>query len=115
MQPTLHGFSDPMVTMKRHKTGARYRGVPEKPGRASPSRDTDPERNLKIFHEMRDGKYADGEWCLRAKIDMASPNIHFRDPVIYRIRHVAHYHLGNKWCIYPMYDFAHQSRTRLRV
>ena len=84
-----------------------YRGVPEKPGTPSPSRDTDPERNLRIFHEMRDGKYADGEWCLRAKIDMASPNIHFRDPVIYRIRHVAHYHLGDKWCIYPMYDFAH--------
>ena len=84
-----------------------YRGVPEKPGRPSPSRDTDPERNLRIFREMRDGKYADGEWCLRAKIDMASPNIHFRDPVIYRIRHVSHYHLGDKWCIYPMYDFAH--------
>ncbi|MGN0833996.1 MAG: glutamine--tRNA ligase/YqeY domain fusion protein [Kiritimatiellia bacterium] len=85
----------------------RYRGVPERPGLPSPSRDTDPERNLKIFHEMRDGKYADGEWCVRAKIDMASPNIHFRDPVIYRIRHVAHYHLGDKWCVYPMYDFAH--------
>ncbi|MGN0852124.1 MAG: glutamine--tRNA ligase/YqeY domain fusion protein [Kiritimatiellia bacterium] len=85
----------------------RYRGVPEKPGTPSPSRDTDPARNLRIFREMRDGKYADGEWCLRAKIDMASPNIHFRDPVIYRIRHVAHYHLGDKWCIYPMYDFAH--------
>ena len=84
-----------------------YRGVPEKPGTPSPSRDTTPERNLRIFREMRDGKYADGEWCLRAKIDMASPNIHFRDPVIYRIRHVAHYHLGDKWCIYPMYDFAH--------
>ena len=73
----------------------------------SPSRDTSVERNLKIFREMRDGKYADGEWCLRAKIDMASPNIHMRDPVLYRIRHVAHYHLGEKWCIYPMYDFAH--------
>lgn len=84
-----------------------YRGVPERPGRPSPSRDTPPERNLEIFRAMRDGKYADGEWCLRAKIDMASPNIHFRDPVIYRIRHVAHYHLGDKWCIYPMYDFAH--------
>ena len=85
----------------------QYRGVPEKPGIPSPSRDTDPERNLKIFHEMRDGKYADGEWCVRAKIDMSSPNIHFRDPVIYRIRHVSHYHLGDKWCVYPMYDFAH--------
>ena len=84
-----------------------YRGVPEKPGRPSPSRDTSPERNLEIFRDMKAGKYADGEWCLRAKIDMASPNIHFRDPVIYRIRHVAHYHLGDKWCIYPMYDFAH--------
>ena len=84
-----------------------YRGVPEKPGRPSPGRDTDPERNLRIFREMKAGKYADGEWCLRAKIDMASPNIHFRDPVIYRIRHVSHYHLGDKWCIYPMYDFAH--------
>lgn len=84
-----------------------YRGVPERPGTPSPSRDTDPARNLRIFHEMRDGKYADGEWCLRAKIDMASPNIHFRDPVLYRIRHVAHYHLGDKWCVYPMYDFAH--------
>ena len=84
-----------------------YRGVPEKPGRPSPHRDTPPERNLEIFRDMRAGKYADGEWCLRAKIDMASPNIHFRDPVIYRIRHVSHYHLGDKWCIYPMYDFAH--------
>ena len=84
-----------------------YRGVPERPGKPSPSRDTPPERNLQIFREMRDGKYADGEWCLRAKIDMASPNIHFRDPVLYRIRHVPHYHLGDKWCIYPMYDFAH--------
>ncbi len=84
-----------------------YRGVPEKPGVPSPRRDTPPEENLRIFREMRDGKYADGEWCLRAKIDMASPNIHFRDPVIYRIRHVSHYHLGDKWCVYPMYDFAH--------
>ena len=85
----------------------RYRGVPEKPGAPSPSRDTEPARNLKIFREMRDGRYADGEWCLRAKIDMASPNIHFRDPVLYRIRHVPHYHLGDRWCVYPMYDFAH--------
>ncbi len=84
-----------------------YRGVPERPGKASPGRDTPPERNLTIFRDMKAGKYADGEWCLRAKIDMASPNIHFRDPVIYRIRHVPHYHLGDKWCIYPMYDFAH--------
>ena len=84
-----------------------HRGVPERPGTPSPSRDTSPERNLEIFRDMKAGKYADGEWCLRAKIDMASPNIHFRDPVIYRIRHVPHYHLGDRWCIYPMYDFAH--------
>ena len=84
-----------------------YRGVPEKPGKASPGRDTTPERNLESCREMKAGKCADGEWCLRAKIDMASPNIHFRDPVLYRIRHVSHYHLGDKWCIYPMYDFAH--------
>ena len=84
-----------------------YRGVPERPGTPSPSRDTDPDRNMQIFHEMRAGKYADGEWCLRAKIDMASPNIHFRDPVLYRIRHVPHYHLKDRWCVYPMYDFAH--------
>ena len=84
-----------------------YRGVPDRPGRPSPSRDTSADRNLEIFRGMKAGKYADGEWCLRAKIDMASPNIHFRDPVLYRIRHVAHYHLGDKWCIYPMYDFAH--------
>lgn len=84
-----------------------HRGVPERPGTPSPSRDTSPERNLEIFRQMKDGKFGDGEWCLRAKIDMASPNIHMRDPVIYRIRHVGHYHLGNEWCIYPMYDFAH--------
>ena len=84
-----------------------HRGVPERPGTPSPSRDTSPERNLEIFRDMKAGKSADGEWCLRAKIDMASPNIHFRDPVIYRIRHVPHYHLGDRWCIYPMYDFAH--------
>ena len=83
------------------------RGVPERPGTPSPYRDTPPERNLEIFRAMRDGKYADGEWCLRAKIDMASPNIHFRDPVLYRIRHAEHWLQGTKWCIYPMYDFAH--------
>ena len=84
-----------------------YRGVPDRPGKPSPSRDTTPERNLDLFHRMRDGEFADGEWCVRAKIDMASPNIHFRDPVIYRIRHVPHYHKGDAWCVYPMYDFAH--------
>ena len=85
----------------------KHRGIPTEPGIPSPWRDTPPEENLARFHDMRDGKYKDGECCLRAKIDMASPNIHFRDPVIYRIMHVSHYHLGDKWCVYPMYDFAH--------
>ena len=85
----------------------RYRGIPTEPGTPSPSRDQSVEENLKLFRQMRDGLFADGEKCLRAKIDMASPNIHFRDPVIYRIIHTTHYHAGNKWCIYPMYDFAH--------
>ena len=85
----------------------KHRGIPTEPGIPSPWRDTSPEENLARFHDMRDGKYKDGECCLRAKIDMASPNIHFRDPVIYRILHTSHYHLGDKWCVYPMYDFAH--------
>ena len=85
----------------------KHRGIPTEPGIPSPWRDTPPEENLARFHDMRDGKYKDGECCLRAKIDMASPNIHFRDPVIYRIMHTSHYHLGDKWCVYPMYDFAH--------
>ena len=85
----------------------KHRGVPTEPGIPSPWRDTPPEENLARFRDMRAGKYADGECCLRAKIDMASPNIHFRDPVIYRINRLPHYHLGDKWCVYPMYDFAH--------
>lgn len=84
-----------------------YRGIPTEPGRPSPTRDNTPEQNLEIFRKMRDGAYQEGEMCLRAKIDMASPNIHFRDPVIYRIIRTPHYHAGTKWCVYPMYDFAH--------
>lgn len=84
-----------------------YRGVPTSPGKESPTRNTPPEENLDLFRRMRAGEFADGEMCLRAKIDMASPNIHFRDPVLYRIIHTEHYHTGKKWCIYPMYDFAH--------
>jgi len=84
-----------------------YRGIPTQPGQASPTRNCSPEENLSLFRRMRAGEFKEGEWCLRAKIDMASPNIHFRDPVIYRILHVPHYHAGNAWCIYPMYDFAH--------
>ena len=84
-----------------------YRGTLTEPGKNSPCRDRSIEENLKLFQEMRDGKYGDGEKTLRAKIDMAHPNINMRDPVIYRILHVPHHRQGNKWCIYPMYDFAH--------
>lgn len=84
-----------------------YRGTLKEPGKESPSRNRSVEENLKLFEEMREGKYADGEKVLRAKIDMASPNMNMRDPVIYRIAHVSHHNTGDKWCIYPMYDFAH--------
>ena len=84
-----------------------YRGTLKEPGRESPYRERSVEENLKLFEEMREGKYSDGEKVLRAKIDMASPNINMRDPVIYRIAHAEHHNTGDKWCIYPMYDFAH--------
>ena len=90
-----------------------YRGTLTQPGKNSPWRDRSPEENLRRIREMRDGKYADGEKTLRAKIDMASPNINMRDPVIYRIKHVPHYRTGDKWCIYPMYDFAHPIQDAL--
>ena len=83
------------------------RGTVESPGKESPWRNRTPEENLRIFREMRDGKYADGEKVLRAKIDMASPNMMFRDPIMYRIKHASHHRTGDKWCIYPMYDFTH--------
>ena len=84
-----------------------YRGDFNTPGKESPYRNRSVEENLKLFEEMREGKYADGEKVLRAKIDMASPNINMRDPVIYRIAHLSHQNTGDKWCIYPMYDCAH--------
>ena len=83
------------------------RGTVETPGKESPWRNRTPEENLRIFREMRDGKYADGEKVLRAKIDMASPNMMFRDPILYRIKHASHHRTGDKWCIYPMYDYTH--------
>ncbi|CDD71240.1 glutamine--tRNA ligase [Sutterella sp. CAG:397] len=83
------------------------RGTLTEPGKNSPFRDRTPEENLRIFREMRDGKHAEGSMVLRAKIDMASPNINLRDPAIYRIRFAEHQATGNKWCIYPMYTFAH--------
>ena len=84
-----------------------YRGTLTEPGKESPYRNRSVEENLRLFEEMKDGKYKDGEKVLRAKIDMASPNINMRDPVIYRVAHMTHHNTGDKWCIYPMYDFAH--------
>ncbi len=84
-----------------------YRGDFTTPGKESPYRNRSVEENLKLFEEMKEGRYADGEKVLRAKIDMASPNINMRDPVIYRVAHMTHHNTGDKWCIYPMYDFAH--------
>ena len=85
----------------------KHRGVPTQPGLPSPFRDTSPEVNLDLFQRMCAGEFPDGSRVLRAKIDMASPNLHMRDPVIYRILHAPHPHTGTEWCIYPMYDFAH--------
>ena len=84
-----------------------YRGTLKEPGKNSPYRDRTIEENLRLFEEMKDGKYPDGSKVLRAKIDMSSPNINMRDPVIYRIARMTHHNTGDKWCIYPMYDFAH--------
>ena len=84
-----------------------YRGTYEKPGINSPYRNRSVEENLDLFERMRNGEFKDGEKVLRAKIDMAHPNLNMRDPVLYRILHVEHHRQGNKWCIYPMYDFAH--------
>ncbi len=86
---------------------SKYRGDLKTPGINSPYRDRSVEENLELFENMKNGNYADGEKVLRAKIDMASPNINMRDPVLYRILHIKHHRTGNKWCIYPMYDFAH--------
>ena len=86
---------------------SEYRGSINEPGKPSPFRNRSVEENLRLFEEMKEGKYANGEKTLRAKIDMASPNINMRDPVIYRIMHVIHHQTKDKWCIYPMYDFAH--------
>ena len=84
-----------------------YRGDFTTPGKNSPYRDRSIEENLQLFENMKNGMYKDGEKVLRAKIDMASPNINMRDPVLYRVAHMTHHNTGDKWCIYPMYDFAH--------
>ncbi len=84
-----------------------YRGVPTRPGQPSPGRERSVDENLRLFRDMRDGAHPDGTYVLRARIDMASPNLHMRDPAIYRIRHASHHRTGDRWCVYPMYDFAH--------
>lgn len=85
----------------------QYRGTLTEPGKNSPYRDRSVEENLALFEDMKNGKFEDGSKVLRAKIDMASPNINMRDPVIYRVAHMTHHRTGDTWCIYPMYDFAH--------
>ena len=84
-----------------------YRGTLTEPGKNSPYRDRDVEENLQLFEDMKNGKYPDGSMVLRAKIDMSSPNINMRDPILYRVARMHHHNTGDKWCIYPMYDFAH--------
>ncbi|MDP6491500.1 MAG: glutamine--tRNA ligase/YqeY domain fusion protein [Kiritimatiellia bacterium] len=84
-----------------------YRGVPTRPGKLPPGRDRSVEENLDLFERMRAGEFEDGSTVLRAKIDMASPNLHMRDPALYRIKHATHHRTGDTWCIYPTYDFAH--------
>ena len=90
-----------------------YRGSLTEPGKPSPYRDRSVEENLQLFQDMRDGKFADGSKTLRAKIDMASPNMNLRDPAIYRIVRAHHHRQGDKWCIYPLYDFAHPIQDAL--
>jgi len=89
------------------KAISNQRGTPTRPGKESPCRNRSVEENLTLFEKMKNGEFAEGTHVLRAKIDMSSPNMHMRDPVIYRIKHASHHRTGDKWCIYPMYDFAH--------
>ncbi len=86
---------------------AATKGTPTEPGKQSPFRNRSIEDNLSLFQAMKEGSYKDGEKVLRAKIDLSSPNMHMRDPIMYRIKHASHHRTGSKWCIYPMYDFAH--------
>ncbi len=89
------------------------RGTLTEPGSDDPNRNRPMEENLRLFEEMKDGKFEDGSMVLRAKIDMASPNINMRDPILYRVAHLSHHNTGDKWCIYPMYDFAHPSEDAI--
>ncbi|MEN9662689.1 MAG: hypothetical protein RL324_1638 [Verrucomicrobiota bacterium] len=110
----IHAYAVTLITLGRAyvcdlspKETEEYRGSPDKPGRDSPYRNRSAAENLDLFARMRAGEFPDGARSLRAKIDMASPNIWLRDPLLYRIRHTAHHHAGAKWCLYPLYDFAH--------
>jgi glutaminyl-tRNA synthetase len=110
----LHAFAVTLITKGKAYVDSlsaeqmrEYRGTLTEPGRDSPYRTRSVQENLDLFKRMRAGEFPDGAHVLRAKIDMASPNINLRDPVLYRIRHAAHYRTGTKWCIYPSYDFAH--------
>ncbi|HZZ59025.1 MAG TPA: glutamine--tRNA ligase [Opitutaceae bacterium] len=110
----LHGYAVALIRAGKAyvcdlsaKETDEYRGAPDKPGRDSPYRNRSVEENLNLFARMRAGEFPDGARTLRAKIDMAAPNVWLRDPVLYRIRHASHHHTGDAWCIYPLYDFAH--------
>ena len=111
---TLYGFATDLIRRglayvddSSPEEIAASKGTPTEPGRESPFRSRSTEENLRLFEEMRQGRYADGDKVLRARIDMASSNMHLRDPIMYRIRHAHHHRTGDRWCIYPMYDFAH--------
>tara|TARA_B110000305_G_scaffold126316_1_gene141539 strand:+ start:1767 stop:3545 length:1779 start_codon:yes stop_codon:yes gene_type:complete len=110
----LFGYAEQLITSGHAfvcdlsaEEAEAYRGTPTEPGRNSPHRDRSVDENLDLFRRMRAGEFPDGDRTLRAKIDMSSPNVWLRDPLLYRIRHVDHHHAGAKWSIYPLYDFAH--------
>ncbi len=110
----LHGYAVELIKRGKAyvcdlspKETEEYRGAPDQPGRDSPWRNRSVEENLDLFARMHAGEFPDGSRSLRAKIDMASPNVWLRDPLLYRIRHIPHYHAGDQWCIYPLYDYAH--------
>lgn len=112
--PQLYAFAEKLIEKglayvddSTSEEIASQKGTPTMPGRRNAFAERSPEENLRLLREMKEGKYKDGEKVLRAKVDMASPNMLMRDPIIYRIKHVAHHRTGSQWCIYPMYDFAH--------
>ena len=111
---TLYGYAEKLISLgcayvddSSAEEIANMKGTPTEPGKNSPYRDRSPEENLDLFRRMRAGEFKEGEKTLRAKIDMASPNMHLRDPLMYRIKYAHHHRTGDKWCVYPMYDFAH--------